>query len=84
MVSNKKKYFVVGATGQQGGAVTQSLIRQGHQVRALVRKAKQHSERAEGLKNLGVEIVLGDMTDQGSLEQAMSGIDGMFANRPHD
>jgi uncharacterized protein YbjT (DUF2867 family) len=79
MVSNQQKFFVVGATGQQGGAVTKSLIRKGHHVRALVRKAKQHSEKADVLKNMGVEIVLGDMTDQASLEQAMSGVDGMFA-----
>ncbi|UCE64306.1 MAG: NmrA/HSCARG family protein [Nitrospirota bacterium] len=79
MESKQQKFFVVGATGQQGGAVTQSLIRQGHQVRALVRKAKQHSEKAEALKKLGVEIVLGDMTNQSSLEQAMSGVDGVFS-----
>ena len=48
-------------------------------MRALGRKAKQHSERAEVLKNLGVEIVLGDMTDQASLVLAMSGVEGVLA-----
>ena len=78
MGKNQKKFFVVGATGQQGGAVTQSLLRQGQTVRALVREAKQHSEKAEALRTQGVEMVLGDMTDQVSLEKAMSGVDGVF------
>ena len=79
MTANHKKFFIVGATGQQGGAVTQSLLRQGYQVRALVRAAKQNSSKAEALKNRGVELVPGDMTDQASLEQAMGGVDGVFA-----
>ena len=79
MTANHKKFFIVGATGQQGGAVTQSLLRQGYQVRALVRAANQKSSRAEALKSRGVEVVTGDMTDQASLEQAMAGVDGVFA-----
>ena len=78
MGKDQKKFFVVGATGQQGGAVAQSLLRQGQTVRALVREGKQHSEKAEALRKQGVEMVLGDMTDQTSLEKAMSGVDGVF------
>ena len=76
---DQSKFFVVGATGQQGGAVVQSLLRQGRKVRALVRKTKQHSDKAEALRKQGVEMVLGDMTDQTSLEQSMSGVEGVFA-----
>jgi len=69
----------VEATGQQGSAVTQNVLRQGHKVRALVREAKQHSEKAKILKAQGVELVLRDMTDQARLEQSMTGVDGVFA-----
>ena len=79
MGTDQRTFFVVGATGQQGGAVTQSVLRQGHKVRALVREAKQHSEKAQALKEQGVELVLGDMTDQARLEQSMNGVDGVFA-----
>lgn len=79
MGNKQQPFFVVGATGQQGGAVVQSLIRQGQKVRALVREGKQHSEKAEALRKQGVEMVLGDMTDQTSLETAMTGVDGVFA-----
>ena len=79
MGTDQQIFFVLGATGQQGGAVAKSLVRQGRKVRALVRDGKQHTEKAEALRKQGVEIVLGDMTNQTSLETAMSGVDGVFA-----
>ncbi|MEC4674968.1 MAG: NmrA/HSCARG family protein [Nitrospirota bacterium] len=79
MEKDQKTFFIIGATGQQGGAVTQSVLRQGHKVRALVREAKQHSDKAKALQDQGVELVLGDMTDQARLEQSMTGVDGVFA-----
>ncbi len=79
MRTDTKTFFVVGATGQQGGAVAQALLRQGHTVRALVREAKQHSGKAEALRQQGVELAIGDLTNQASLEGAMAGVDGVFA-----
>ncbi len=37
-MSQSKLILVTGATGNQGGAVVQALLAQGHQVRALTRK----------------------------------------------
>ncbi len=46
MATQLKKFFVVGATGQQVGGVARSLLQQGQQVRILTRNA----EKAECLK----------------------------------
>lgn len=67
---------VTGATGQQGGAVIQSLRRQFH-VRAVTRDPKK--PEAQALAKLGVEVVAADMLDRGSLERAFAGAHGVFA-----
>ena len=69
--------LVTGATGQQGRAVTEELLKNGHQVRALTRNSS--SEAANVLRELGADIVVGDNDDSGSLEQAASGVDSVFA-----
>ncbi|MFX1477335.1 MAG: NmrA/HSCARG family protein [Promethearchaeota archaeon] len=69
--------LVVGATGNQGGAVARRLIERGHKVRALTRKKDSH--KAKELVKLGVEIVEGDFGDVSSLQNAMEGVDAVFA-----
>ena len=69
-----KKFFVTGATGQQGGGVARSLLKRGQYVRVLTRSAA----KAEGLKKQGAEIVVGDLTDRSALEKALIGVDGVF------
>ncbi len=66
--------LVTGATGQQGGAVARSLLRQGQTVRALTRSPS----KAEALKKLGAEVVAGDLTDRPSLDAALKGIKKVF------
>lgn len=68
------KYFVTGATGFVGGAVTRRLLREGHQVRALVRDLEQASDLAAA----GVELHAGDITEKESMRAAMTGADGVF------
>jgi len=68
------KYFVTGATGFIGGEVVRQLIAAGHTVVAVVRSP----EKAQALKNLGVEIHQGDITDKASLRAPMTGADGVF------
>jgi len=43
------KIFVTGATGNQGGAVVSSLVKNGIQVKALVRKTD--TAKAQSLQN---------------------------------
>ena len=44
-----KRVLVSGATGQQGGAVVQALLKKGHQVIGITRNIE--SEKAKKLKN---------------------------------
>ncbi|HVU03878.1 MAG TPA: NAD-dependent epimerase/dehydratase family protein [Polyangiaceae bacterium] len=65
--------LVTGASGFIGGHVAEALVAAGHAVTALVRPT---SDRAL-LERLGVSFAVGDVTDLGSLERAMSGIDSV-------
>ncbi|MFX1324695.1 MAG: NmrA/HSCARG family protein [Promethearchaeota archaeon] len=69
--------LVVGATGQQGGTVARKLLEKGHQVRALTRNKESH--KAKELEKLGAQIIKGDMGDVLSLQDAMKGVDAVFA-----
>jgi len=75
MSQHVKKFFVAGATGQQGGGVSRSLLRNGQYVRVLTRNAA----KAEGLKKQGAEVFVGDLTDRPVLEKALGDVDGVFA-----
>jgi uncharacterized protein YbjT (DUF2867 family) len=69
-----EQIFVTGASGQQGGAIMRQLLKQGQSVRALTRSP----QKAEELKKLGVEVVLGDISDRATLDIALKGIKKMF------
>jgi uncharacterized protein YbjT (DUF2867 family) len=78
MADSKKTVLVTGATGTQGGAVAHDLLSGGgYRVRAMTRKPE--SENARGLKDLGAEIVRGDLNDEASLRNAMQDAWGVFA-----
>ncbi len=72
-----KTILVTGATGQQGGAVTRHLLKDGWKVRALVRDASK--DAAAALKKQGAELVTGDMNDRASIERALHGAYGTFS-----
>src|SRR6266571_1372648 len=68
-----KPILVTGAAGDIGAIgrhVTQMLLAKGHKVRALVRR---EDARADALRALGAEVVLGDLTDLASLHRAVEG-----------
>ena len=67
------KLFVTGATGKVGSRFVPYLLKQGHTVRILVR----NSERASSLKELGAEVVLGDLVDHRNLTEAIRGVDAV-------
>lgn len=68
---------VVGATGQQGGAVTDALLARGARVRALVRDPD--AARAVSLAERGVELAPGDLSHAESLDKFLAGADAAFA-----
>ncbi|MEY4577972.1 MAG: hypothetical protein RL701_2675 [Pseudomonadota bacterium] len=61
--------LVTGASGFIGGHIAERLLRDGYQVRCLVRASSDTTL----LDNLGVEIVVGDLTDVPSLRAAAVG-----------
>lgn len=69
-----KKVLVTGASGFTGGHLCRHLVEKGYEVRALARSTSS----IEGLKKLGLEIVFGDVTDPGSLNKAVKGIDTVY------
>ncbi len=72
-----KIILVTGATGQQGGAVARHLLKNGWQVRALVRDPQK--EAAQALAAQGAELVQGDLTDRASLDAALSDVYGVYS-----
>ena len=59
-----------GAVGSIGRNLTEMLIAKGHKVRALVRR---EDRRAEALRQLGAEVMQGDLTDLTAMHRAIDG-----------
>jgi nucleoside-diphosphate-sugar epimerase len=66
--------LVTGASGFIGGRLAQRLMADGRQVRCLVRASSDTS----ALEQLGVEIAVGDLTDERSLARAVEGCSYVF------
>src|SRR5581483_2418726 len=77
MNKQNKTILVTGATGQQGGATARHLLKNGWQIRALVRDPNK--DQAQALKSLGAELAQGDLNDRASLDAAMQGAYGVFS-----
>jgi len=73
-----KKILVTGATGNVAGVSIPSLIAAGADLRALVRD----ESKAQGLKDEGVEVVVGDLEKSETLDAAFSGADSVFLITP--
>jgi nucleoside-diphosphate-sugar epimerase len=66
---SKDKIFVTGGTGFLGHSLLPMLVEQGYHVRALTRHASQHW----WLRDLGVEIIEGDVVDKSLIFDAVAG-----------
>ena len=75
--NSDKTILVSGITGQQGGSVARRLHADGWRVRGLTRDPG--SERARPLRDFGIELVQGDLTDEPSLRAPLEGVYGVFA-----
>lgn len=69
------KILVAGATGRVGGAAVEHFLREGFEVRALVRRP----EKGERLSALGAELTVGDATAPDTLVPAVRGCSGVFS-----
>ena len=73
-------YLITGAGGGIGSVsrgVVDLLLDGGQQVRAMVH---HDDDRADGLRELGAEVVVGDLTNPQDVATAMTGVDRMFFN----
>ncbi|WP_280334696.1 NmrA/HSCARG family protein [Nocardia wallacei] len=70
-------FLVLGATGNQGGAVARALLGNGRRVRAFVRDP--HTAAAAELARLGAELVTGDLDRARSLRAAARRVHGIFS-----
>ncbi|MDX6371469.1 MAG: hypothetical protein QOD98_457 [Nocardioidaceae bacterium] len=67
--------LVAGGTGDLGGRVVRRLIGAGSEVRCLVRPGTDGA----GLRGLGAEVAVGDLTDPASLKDACQGVTTVVA-----
>jgi uncharacterized protein YbjT (DUF2867 family) len=67
--------LIVGVTGVLGRETARQLLAAGHTVRGLTR----NPANADDLKQLGAEIVQGDLIDPASLTKACQGVDAVLA-----
>ena len=70
--------LVTGAAGRVGGigrTVAGLLLKQGKAVRAMVRN---EDERARALRDMGAEVVVGDLLDLDSMHRAIAGCETMY------
>ncbi len=73
-------YLITGAGGGIGSIsrrVVQLLLDGGAQVRAMVRR---DDDRADQLRGMGAEVIVGDLTSAGDIVAAMDGASRMFFN----
>ena len=68
------KTFVTGSTGFIGSSITRELLKDGREVRVLVRSGSDTSN----LNGLDVELWKGDLLDQESLRQGLKGCDVLY------
>ncbi|MFC7209164.1 NAD-dependent epimerase/dehydratase family protein [Natronoarchaeum sp. GCM10025321] len=67
------RYFVTGATGFVGTVLVDRLVSNSHEVIALTRDSTNARHLSES-----VTVIEGDITDKGSMREAMDGVDGVF------
>src|ERR1700690_1292950 len=72
------RILVTGAAGRVGGTgrtVTELLLKQGKPVRAMVRT---EDERAQALREMGAEVVVGNLLDLDSMHRVIAGCETMY------
>ena len=70
--------LVTGAAGRVGAvgrSVTERLLKRGKPVRAMVRN---EDERAQALRDMGAEVVIGNLLDLDSMHKVIAGVETMY------
>ncbi|CAN0909163.1 Phenylcoumaran benzylic ether reductase Pyrc5 [Linum grandiflorum] len=83
----KSKILFIGGTGYIGKFIVEASAKAGHPTYALVRKstlsAPRRSKLVSSFKNLGVNFLIGDLNDHGSLVDAMKKVDVVISTVGH-
>jgi len=74
----KKKIVILGATGTVGSKISETLLKEGHQVTVMAR----HTERLEKFRSMGAEVLTGDVSNVETLTNAFKNADGAFLILP--
>ncbi len=77
-MKNAGKILVTGATGNIGSLLIPNLINLGADVRAMTRD----ESKAQGLKDAGIEVVVGDLEKPDTLDAAFRGVDKVLLITP--
>src|SRR5262244_53488 len=75
-ITKNSTVLVVGATGVLGVEVCRQLAAAAKKVKGLVRTSSQ-KEKVDGLHELGIETLTGDMKDPQSLYEAFQNVDAI-------
>jgi dihydroflavonol-4-reductase len=70
--------LVTGVTGFTGGHLARHLRRRGVRVRGLVREKSLARQEVDALRDAGVDIVAGDLTDAAAVAVACTGVDVVY------
>ena len=73
-VTQPARILLTGGTGFVGRALVRRLLAQGIQPRVFARPSKASHE----LEALGIDVVLGDLTDQAAVRDAVQGVDIVY------
>jgi len=76
--NNSSTILVAGATGYLGSEICRQLISKNKKVKGLVRSTSD-SNKVAYLKELGVEIVEGDLKNRASLDNALRGVSAVIS-----
>src|SRR5271168_2773580 len=79
MTDTEELFLITGATGNTGAHTVELLRERGRRVRALVHSL---DERADRLRELGAEVVQGDLLDFPSVSAATVGVTAAYFNYP--
>ena len=74
----QKTIFVLGATGNLGGKITKALLKNGAEVKAIVRLETQ-TEKINELKKLGVKVFQVDTKNKSEISKHFKGADGVVS-----
>ncbi len=74
-MSAKKLMLVLGATGFLGRQVIDRMLASNHALRVVTRGSGDWQDPTiKGLRKSGVEVIIGDVTDDGTLKKALDGV----------